>query len=43
LPKRDIQGIPYPTDLATALEAIRALTEALRKLQDQITTLEKRV
>jgi hypothetical protein len=43
LPRRDIQGIPYPTDLPTALEAIRALTEALRLLQDRIVTLEKRV
>jgi hypothetical protein len=43
LPERDQLGIPNATDLATALQAIRALTEALRQLSSRLGRLEKRV
>jgi hypothetical protein len=43
MPQPDLLGVTYPTDLPSALLAIRQLTEALRQLRDRLVQLEKRV
>jgi hypothetical protein len=43
VPKPDLIGIPTPTDLPSALVAIRLLTEAVRQLQDTLTSLSRKV
>lgn len=42
MPKPDLLGVPYATDLPSALLAIRALAEALRQLQERLAALEKK-
>lgn len=39
MPKRDVIGIPTPTDLPSALVAIKLLTEAIRQLQITLTSM----
>lgn len=34
-------GVVYPVDLPSALEAIRALMEIVRKLQERVDSLER--
>jgi len=43
MPQPDLLGIPTPTDLPSALQAIRLLTEALRQLRERLIRLETRV
>jgi hypothetical protein len=43
VPKRDVIGIPTPTDLPSAIAAIKLLTEAVRQLQLTLTSVSGRL